>query len=105
MRTIYLGRANAKQIFIRADRTLNTGNSIFRLDTSDGLAGTFKVVNDPSVIELVRQHPAEMLSAACVGPNLANTDGLETIVTDSAGTAIFEGGRWIVMRKAKIHYE
>ncbi len=105
VRTIYLGRANAKQIFIRADRTLNPGNSVFRLDTSDGLAGTFKVVNDPSIIELVKEHPAEMLSAACVGPDLGNTEHLKTIVTDSAGTAIFEGGRWIVMRKAKIHYE
>lgn len=105
VRTIYLGRANAKQVFIRADRTFNPGNSVYRLDTSDGMAGTFKVVSDPSIIELVRQHPAEMLSAACVGPDLGNTENLQSIVTDSAGTAIFEGGRWIVMRKAKIHYE
>ncbi len=105
LRTIYLGRANAKGIFVRADRTLNPGNSIFRLDTSDGLAGTFKVVSDPSVIEKVTEHPAEMLGMACVGPELANTSGLQAIVTDSAGTAIFEGGCWKVMRKAKIHYE
>lgn len=105
LRTIYLGRANAKGIFVRADRTLNPGNSVFRLDTSDGLAGTFKVVSDPSIIEKVTEHPAEMLSMACVGPELANTSGLQAIVTDSAGTAIFEGGCWKVMRKAKIHYE
>ena len=104
-RTIYLGRANAKKIFIRADRTFNPGNSVFRLDTTDGLAGTFKVVSDPSVIEKVAEFPAEMLSAACVGPELDKTDGLTAIVTDSAGTAIFEGGCWKVMRKAKIHYE
>lgn len=105
VRTIYLGRANAKQIFVRADRSFNPGNSVFRLDTSDGLAGSYKVVSDPSVIELVRQHPAEMLGSACVGPDLGNTESLQAIVTDSAGTAIFEGGRWIVLRKAKIHYE
>lgn len=104
-RTIYLGRANSKGIFIRADRTLNPGNSVFRLDTTDGLAGSFRVVTDPSLIEKVTEHPAEMLSAACVGPDLGNTEGLQTIVTDSAGTAIFEGGCWKVMRKAKIHYE
>ncbi len=104
-RTIYLGRANAKKIFIRADRTFNPGNSVFRLDTTDGLAGTFKVVSDPSVIDKVIEFPAEMLSGACVGPELDNTENLETIVTDSAGTAIFEGGCWKVMRKAKIHYE
>lgn len=105
MRTIYLGRANTKGIFVRADRTLNPGNSVFRLDTSDGMAGTFKVVNDPSIIEKVIEHPAEMLSAACVGPELHDTSGLQQIITDSAGTAIFEGGCWKVMRKAKIHYE
>lgn len=105
LRTIYLGRANAKGIFVRADRTFNPGNSVFRLDTSDGLAGTFKVVSDPTVIEKVTEHPAEMLSMSCVGPELANTTGLQAIVTDSAGTAIFEGGCWKVMRKAKIHYE
>ncbi len=105
LRTIYLGRANSKGIFVRADRTFNPGNSVFRLDTSDGLAGTFKVVSDPSIIEKVTEHPAEMLSVSCVGPDLGNTSGLQSIVTDSAGTAIFEGGCWKVMRKAKIHYE
>lgn len=105
LRTIYLGRANSKGIFVRADRTFNPGNSVFRLDTSDGLAGTFKVVSDPSIIEKVMDHPAEMLAMACVGPELSNTSGLQVIVTDSAGTAIFEGGCWKVMRKAKIHYE
>ncbi|MDE6795506.1 MAG: hypothetical protein K2J63_09430 [Muribaculaceae bacterium] len=105
LRTIYLGRANSKGIFVRADRTFNPGNSVFRLDTSDGLAGTFKVVSDPSIIEKVTEHPAEMLSVSCVGPDLGNTSGLQAIVTDSAGTAIFEGGCWKVMRKAKIHYE
>ena len=105
IRTIYLGRANAKKIFIRADRTFNPGNSVFRLDTSDGLVGTFKVVNDQSVIDKVIEFPAEMLSAACVGPDLDKTEDMETIITDSAGTAIFEGGCWKVMRKAKIHYE
>lgn len=105
LRTIYLGRANTKGIFIRADRTLNPGNSVFRLDTTDGLAGSFKVVADSSVIDKVIEHPAEMLSAACVGPELGNTSGLQKIVTDSAGTAIFKDGCWRVMRKAKIHYE
>lgn len=105
LRTIYLGRANTKGIFIRADRTLNPGNSVFRLDTTDGLAGSFKVVTDNSIIDKVIEHPAEMLSAACVGPDLGETSGLQKIVTDSAGTAIFKDGCWRVLRKAKIHYE
>lgn len=105
LRTIYLGRANTKGIFIRADRTLNPGNSVYRLDTTDGLAGSFKVVTDNSILDKVIEHPAEMLSAACVGPDLGETSGLQKIVTDSAGTAIFKDGCWRVLRKAKIHYE
>lgn len=105
LRTIYLGRANAKGIFVRADRTLNIGNSIFRLDTTDGYAGTFRVAEDPTVWEMALLTPRESLSAACVAPELENTDGMQRIVNDSSGTAVFEGGCWKVIRKAKIHYE
>lgn len=105
LRTIYLGRANAKGIFVRADRSLNIGNSIFRLDTTDGYAGTFRVANDPTVWEMALLTPRESLSGACVAPEIDNTDGMEKIVNDSAGTAIFEGGCWKVIRKAKIHFE
>lgn len=104
-RTIYLGRANAKGIFVRADRTLNLGNSIFRLDTTDGYAGSFRVANDPTVWEMALLSPQESLAQACVAANIDNTDGMHKIVNDSAGTAIFEGGCWKVIRKAKIHYE
>lgn len=105
LRTIYLGRANAKGIFIRADRSLNIGNSIYRLDTSDGYAGSFRVASDPTVWEMALLTPRESLSGACVAPDLENTDGMEKIVNDASGTAIFENGCWKVIRKAKIHYE
>ena len=105
LRTIFLGRANAKGIFVRADRSLNIGNSIYRLDTTDGYAGTFRVANDPTVWEMALLTPRESLSGACSCAELENTEGKERIVTDSSGTAIFEGGCWKVIRKAKIHYE
>lgn len=105
LRTIYLGRANAKGIFVRADRSLNVGNSVFRLDTADGFAGTFRVASDPTVWEMALLTPTESLAYACTGADLDNTAGMSRIVNDSAGTAIFEGGCWKVIRKAKIHYE
>lgn len=105
LRTIFLGRANAKGIFVRADRTLNLGNSIFRLDTSDGYAGSFRVAADPTVWEMAMLTPRESLAGACVVADLDKTDGMHKIVNDSAGTAIFEGGCWKVIRKAKIHFE
>lgn len=105
LHTIYLGRANANQIFVRADRTLNPGNSIFVLDTNDGYSGTFKVADSPSAWTLALSNPLEYLSYACTGQNLDNTYGATRIITESAGSAIFEGGCWRVIRKAKIRYE
>lgn len=104
-RTIYLGRANSKGIFVRADRTLNPGNSVFRLDTTDGYAGSFRVADDPTVWDMALATPRESLAGACVAPELDNTSGKRSIVNDSSGTAVFEGGCWRVLRKAKIHYE
>lgn len=105
IRSIFLGRANTKGIFVRADRSLNPGNSVFRLDTSDGYAGTFRVVSDPAVWGMVLQSPIESLSGACVASDITATEGMTKVVNDSAGTAIFEGGCWKMIRKAKIHYE
>lgn len=105
LRTIYLGRANAKGIFVRADRSLNLGNSIYRLDTTDGYAGSFRVANDPTVWEMALLTPRESLLGACVIAEPDDTAGMTKIVNDSAGTAVFEGGCWKVIRKAKVHYE
>lgn len=105
LRTIYLGRANSRGIFVRADRQLNIGNSIFRLDTSDGYAGTFRVASDPTVWEMAILTPNESLAGACIIQDNDGTEGKSKIVTDSAGTAVFEGGCWKVIRKAKVHFE
>lgn len=104
-RTIYLGRANAKGIFVRADRVLNPEQSVYRLDTTDGFAGSFRVAPDPRVWERTMANPMESLAGACVAPDFTATEGKERIVNDSSGTAIFEGGCWKVIRKAKIHFE
>lgn len=105
IRRIYLGRANSKGIFIRADRNLNPGNTIYCLDTSDGYSGSFRVANDPSVWRLVSQNPKEFLGYACNCNDIEDTEDYSRIITESAGTAIFEGGCWKVIRKAKIRYE
>lgn len=104
VRTIYLGRANSKGIFVRADRTLNPGHSVFRLDTTDGLAGSFRVASNSTVWQMGLANPLEYLSGACTSAE-SPSEGMTKIVNDSAGTAIFEGGCWKVIRKARIHFE
>ena len=42
---------------------------------------------------------------ACTGEDLNDTVGVRRIVTESAGTAIFEQGYWKVLRKSRIRYE
>lgn len=105
LRSIFLGRANARGIFVRADRTLNVGNSVFVLETSDGFSGSFKVADSPAAWSLALSNPREYLETACTGHDLDDTSSASRIVTESAGTAVFEGGCWKVARKARIRYE
>lgn len=105
LRSIFLGRANIRGIFVRADRSLNIGHSIFTLETSDGYSGTFKVADSPAAWSLALSNPAEYLETACTGHDLNDTSGVSRIVTESSGTAVFEGGCWKVIRKARIRYE
>ncbi|MCH5242624.1 MAG: hypothetical protein J1F67_09420 [Muribaculaceae bacterium] len=105
LRTIFLGRANARGIFVRADRTLNAGHSVFVLDTSDGFTGTFRVADSPAAWSLALSNPEEYLETACTGHDLYDTYDVSRIITETSGTAVFEGGCWKVIRKAKIRYE
>ncbi|MCM1291458.1 MAG: hypothetical protein NC201_04770 [Prevotella sp.] len=103
-RTIFLGRVNTKGMFVRADRNFNPGNSYYRLITSDGLTGSFSVINDPSVWELALVQPDEVLFNACSGPQLNETYGRNEIITQTPGKAVFEDGAWKVVKKAEIRY-
>lgn len=105
LHVIYLGRANSRGIFVRADRRLSPGNTIYRLDTEDGLVGTFHVVDNPTVTAIALEHPLEMLSGGCSAIDIEDTVGATSIVTESSGTAIFENGYWKVLRKSSIRYE
>lgn len=104
-RTIYLGRVNAHGIFVRADRQPVVGHSFFALTTTDGMSGSFSVIDNPEVFESALADPETNLANACTGHNLLDTLGATEIITDQSGTAIFEGGCWRVARKARIAYE
>lgn len=103
-RIIYLAQANADGVFTRADARYNMGNSIFKLVTTDGVSGSFSVIEDPTVFELALMMPADFLVNACSGRNLQLSRGARIIVNEASGTALFEDGRWRVSRKAQIRY-
>lgn len=103
-RVIYLAQANAEGVFTRADARFNMGNSIFKLVTTDGISGSFSVIEDPAVYELALMMPTDFLVNACSGQNLQLSEGARSIINEASGTAIFEDGRWRVSRKARIRY-
>lgn len=103
-RIIYLAQANADGVFTRADARYNMGNSIFKLVTTDGVSGSFSVIEDPTVFELALMMPSDFLVNACTGRNLQFSEGARSIVNEASGTALFEEGRWRVSRKAQIRY-
>lgn len=99
VKTIYLAQADDTGVFLRADARFNPDKSIFCLDTSDGVAGSFSVINDSSVHDMALMMP-DYLANACEGVSLRMARRGDTIVTERPGTAIFEDGRWRVSRKA-----
>ena len=102
---IYLGRANAKGLFVRADRHAVEGQSIFKLKTADGVNGTFTVISNPLVEEQVLEDPGKWLAGGCFAKDIFDTDGRTSVITENPGAALFEDGAWRVERKAKIRYE
>ena len=104
-RVIYLGRANRNRVFVRADRQMTPGKTVYRLVTTNNLTGTFTVETDPSVVALVSLDAQTALYGACEAPTLAGAESCSRIVTDTAGTAIFEDNCWKVLHPAAVHLE
>ena len=102
---IYLGRANNKGQFVRGDRRPNPDHTIYRLDTKDGLVGTFRVADTPDAVELALSNPLQFLAGGCNSDNFEDAETATSIVTEAAGTAILEGGCWKVIRKSRIRFE
>lgn len=101
----YLPPADAGGIFGKAEREFRPGVSVFMLTTSDGITGTFDIVDDGDLIEEVISSPARTIANAVSARLPENPDEVTGIQTESAGTAVFEDGRWKVVRKARLRFE
>ena len=104
-RTIYLAYANSKNVFVRADSVYNEEYSIFKLVTSDGITGSFSVIDNPIANKLALSLPISILKNSCQSEDMHHDNWCKQIITENAGTAIFENGRWIVKRKADINFQ
>lgn len=103
--TFFLSRPDDNDCFLRVTTEFEPGNSIFRLDTTDGVNGSFAVIDNPDVHRFALMMPTQNLTRACSGNAIQVSDGKRRIVTDRAGKASFENGVWHITVKAIIHYE
>lgn len=102
---IFLGRANPKGLFVRGDRRPNPDHTIYRLDTKDGIVGTFRFADTPEAFAVSMSNPLHFLAGGCVSDNFEEAEGAARIITEAPGTAILENGCWKVLRKSKIRFE
>ncbi len=103
-RKIYLGRVNQRGIFVRADRGFDPSHDVYCLETSDGITGSFYVVPDETLCEMILIAPEQTLGLGAEG-NFKDAAGAERVETEMRGTALLEDGRWRVARKARIRFE
>lgn len=102
-RVIYLGRVNARGIFVRADRRFDPTHDVYVLETADGLTGSFYVAPDNTLADIALLTPVETLGGGCEGDFRA-AEGASRINTEIRGEAVFEDGCWRVRRKTRISF-
>ncbi|MDE6716848.1 MAG: hypothetical protein K2J70_01535 [Muribaculaceae bacterium] len=102
---IFLGRANPKGLFVRGDRRPNPDHSVFRLNTKDGIVGTFRFLETPEAFAVATSNPLHFLAGGCICENFEDAESATRIITENPGTAILENGCWKVLRKSKIRFE
>lgn len=104
-RILFMAKPDENDNFSRSSSQYEPGNSIFELTTMDGKSGSFTVINKSDAHKLALLMPGETLTRACSGNNIQSSSGKSRIVTDRAGRAQLENGKWHIVVKAIIHYE
>ena len=102
---LFMAKPDEDDNFSRSSSQYEPGNSIFELTTMNGKSGSFTVINKTEAHKLALLMPGDTLTRACSGNNIQSTAGKTRIVTDRAGRAQLENGKWHIVVKAIVHYE
>lgn len=87
----------------REVKTVNiAGQSLYLLNSVDGVNGTFRVINEPGAVQPILMAVGKYLAPVCRVTNTATQ--VNGIVTDEPGTAVCENGVWRMTKKAVVHY-
>ncbi len=103
-RILFMAKPDEDDDFSRSASTYEPGNSIFELTTMDGKNGSFTVIGKSEAQKLALLMPGDTLARACSGNNIQSTAGKTRIVTDRAGRAQLQNGKWHIVVKAIVHY-
>ncbi|MBP5687689.1 MAG: hypothetical protein J6X22_03500 [Muribaculaceae bacterium] len=103
-RILFMAKPDENDNFSRSSSAYEPGNSIFELTTMDGKSGSFTVISKNEAQKLALLMPGDALARACSGNNIQSTAGKTRIVTDRAGRAQLENGKWHIVVKAIVHY-
>lgn len=103
-RILFMAKPDENDNFSRSSSSYEPGNSIFELTTMDGKSGSFTVINKTDAQKLALLMPGDTISRACSGNNIQSTAGKKSIITDRAGRAQLENGKWHIVVKAIVHY-
>ena len=104
-RILFMAKPDEDDNFSRSSSQYEPGNSIFELTTMNGKSGSFTVINKTEAHKLALLMPGDTLTRACSGNNIQSTAGKSRIITDRAGRAQLENGKWHIVVKAIVHYE
>lgn len=103
-RILFMAKPDENDDFSRSASTYEPGNSIFELTTMDGKNGSFTVIGKSEAQKLALLMPGDTLARACSGNNIQSTAGKTRILTDRAGRAQLQNGKWHIVVKAIVHY-
>lgn len=101
---VFLSYVNQKGLFVKASRSLNLENSVYRMDIPDGHHGTFRVINDTDILDRLLDNPDQWLGGGCVMENPEDADIATEIVTLEPGEALFADNSCRVTKKARIKF-
>jgi len=102
-RQIYLAAPNPDGTFSAFSSEVQIGKSIYLLTTSDGVHGTFIMIDSSDAVATACISVSQMVKPACkvIGnPSMAS----RSVITDEEGTAEFQNGSWRVTQKAVVRF-
>lgn len=98
----YLGIPSPDGTWRDVKTTGDSGQSLYQLNSADGVNGTFSVINKPGAVQSILMAVGKYLNPVCRVTNTATQ--VSGIITDEPGTAVCENGVWRMTKKAIVHY-